>query len=227
MLDQNAMKKLAGEYALKYVESGMVVGVGTGSTVKYFIEKLATIKDDIKGAIPSSLATLELLKANKIPVLDLNSNGDVDIYIDGADEVNHHFQMIKGGGGALMREKLIASCSRKVICIVDESKYVSLLGNFPLPVEVLPMARSYVARQIAKIGGNPDWRQDCVTDNGNWILDIHHIEMLDPLKLEETLNNIVGVIESGIFAKRCANEIVIAKIDGTIDVIKEHTSNFI
>lgn len=221
MLDQNAMKKLAGEYALKYVEGGMIVGVGTGSTVKYFIEKLATLKDDIKGAIPSSQATLELLKTHKIPVLDLNSNGEVDIYIDGADEVNHHFQMIKGGGGALMREKLIASCSRSVVCIVDESKYVSLLGKFPLPVEVLPMARSYVARQILKMGGHPDWRMDCITDNGNLILDVHNIEILDPLKLEENLNNIVGVIESGVFAKRTANEIVIAKTDGTIEVIKQ------
>ena len=220
MINQDAMKRLSGEYAVKYIEEDMIVGVGTGSTVKYFIEKLALIKDLIKGAIPSSIQTLELLKAHNIPVLDLNSNGDVDIYIDGADEINQHFQMIKGGGGALMREKLIATCSRKFICIVDESKYVPLLGAFPLPVEVLPMARSYVARKILSLGGNPDWRQNCLTDNGNWILDVHHLEFLNPVKLEEELNNIVGVVESGIFAKTTATEIVIAKKDNTIEVIR-------
>lgn len=220
MIDQNALKKLAGNYAIKYVEDGMVVGVGTGSTVKYFIEELAVMRNAIKGAIPSSIATAELLKMHKIPVLDLNSNGDVDVYIDGADEIDQHMQMIKGGGGALMREKLIAACSRKFICIIDESKFVSRLGSFPLPVEVLPMARSYVARKVVRLGGAPDWRQNVVTDNGNWILDIHNLEIVEPLKLEEELNNIVGVIESGIFAKVRATEIVMAKKDGQIEIIK-------
>lgn len=220
MIDQDAQKKLAGNYAIKYIEEGMVVGVGTGSTVKYFIEKLAVMRNTIKGAIPSSIATAELLKMHKIPVLDLNSNGDVDIYIDGADEIDQHMQMIKGGGGALMREKLIAGCSRKFICIIDESKFVSRLGEFPLPVEVLPMARSYVARKIVHLGGAPDWRQNCVTDNGNWIMDIHNLEILEPLKLEEELNNIIGVIESGVFAKVRATEIVMATKDGTIKIIK-------
>lgn len=220
MLDQNAMKKLAGEFAIKYVESGMTVGVGTGSTVKYFIEKLAIIKDEINGAIPSSNSTLELLKAYKIPVLDLNSNGEVDIYVDGADEIDHNLQMIKGGGGALFREKLIATCARKFICIVDESKYVPRLGHFPLPIEVLPMARSYVARQVLKLDGAPNWRDSCITDNGNWILDVHNIKMLDAAKLEEQLNNIVGVVESGIFAKRRADEVIIAKRDGSIEIVK-------
>lgn len=220
MLDQNALKKLAGSYAIKYIEDGMVVGVGTGSTVKYFIEQLASFKDIIKGAIPSSVGTMELLKEYKIPVLDLNSNGDVDIYIDGADEINPHRQMIKGGGGALLREKLIASCSRRFICIIDESKYVSRLGTFPLPVEVLPMARSYVARKIVHLGGSPDWRENCVTDNGNWILDIHNLNILEPLKLEEELNNITGVVESGMFAKAIATEIVIAQKNGQIEIVK-------
>lgn len=220
MLNQNDMKKLVGEYAVKYVEDDMVIGVGTGSTVKYFIEKLAGKKNLIKGAVSSSNATLELLKLHNIPVLDLNTVGEIDIYIDGADEVTSHFQMIKGGGGALTREKLVATCSRKFVCIIDESKYVERLGAFPVPVEVLPMARSYVAREIVKLGGSPNWRQGVVTDNGNWILDIHNLEILNPLKLEEQINNIVGVIETGIFARTLATEIVIAKSDGNVEIIK-------
>ncbi len=219
MIEQKEMKRLVGEYAIKYVKD-MIVGVGTGSTVRYFIDKLVTMKHLIKGAVSSSEQTTKLLKQYGILVLDLNSCGELDIYVDGADEVNSHRQMIKGGGAALTREKIVATCSRKFICLVDESKYVVRLGTFPLPVEVLPMARSYVAREIVKLGGMPDWRQGVITDNGNWILDIHNLDMTAPVVLEEKLNNIVGVVESGVFAKRCADEIILAKSDGSIDILR-------
>lgn len=213
------MKKLAGEYAVKYVEDNMIVGVGTGSTVKYFIDKLAQIKHIIKGTVSSSNQTTALLKGYNIPVLELNSVREVDIYIDGADEINHLLQMIKGGGGALTKEKVIAMCARKFICIVDESKYVSKLGKFPLPVEVLPIARSYAAREIVKLGGMPIWREGFITDNSNWILDIHNLDILEPISLERNLNNIEGVVACGLFAKRNANELVLAKADGNIQII--------
>lgn len=213
------MKKLAGEYAVKYVEDNMIVGVGTGSTVKYFIDKLAQIKHIIKGTVSSSNQTTALLKGYNIPVLELNSVSEVDIYIDGADEINHLLQMIKGGGGALTKEKVIAMCARKFICIVDESKYVSKLGKFPLPVEVLPIARSYAAREIVKLGGMPIWREGFITDNSNWILDIHNLDILEPISLERNLNNIEGVVACGLFAKRNANELVLAKADGNIQII--------
>lgn len=219
MLSLDQMKQIAGETALKYVEDGMIVGVGTGSTVKYFINKLSTRKDDIKGAIPSSEQTATLLKQHNIPILDLNSSGPVDIYVDGADEINHYLEMIKGGGGALTREKIIAACARKFICIADESKYVVKLGKFPLPVEVIPMARSYVAREILKLDGAPNFRSGVVTDNGNVILDIHNLDILEPIALEEALNNIVGVVTNGLFAKRSADILLLAKIDGTLDTI--------
>lgn len=220
MIDQNEQKKLAGEYALHYVEDDMIVGVGTGSTVKFFIDKLATVKQKIRGAVSSSEQSTALLKQYGIPVVDLNSAGPLDIYIDGADEINHSLEMIKGGGAALTREKIIAACSRKFICIADESKYVMKLGEFPLPVEVIPMARSYVAREIVKLGGTPAWREGVVTDNGNYILDIHNLDILQPIALEEKLNNIVGVVTNGLFAKRGANELVLAKHDGTIDILR-------
>ncbi|HMT02539.1 MAG TPA: ribose-5-phosphate isomerase RpiA [Burkholderiales bacterium] len=219
MLNQEQMKKLAGEYAVKYVEDNMIVGVGTGSTVKYFIDKLAQIKHIIKGTVSSSNQTTALLKGYNIPVLELNSVSEVDIYIDGADEINHLLQMIKGGGGALTKEKVIAMCARKFICIVDESKYVSKLGKFPLPVEVLPIARSYAAREIVKLGGMPIWREGFITDNSNWILDIHNLDILEPISLERNLNNIEGVVACGLFAKRNANELVLAKADGNIQII--------
>lgn len=219
-IDQNKLKQLAGEYAIKYIEDDMIVGVGTGSTVRYFIDKLATKKDFIRGAVSSSEQSSKLLKQYNIPVFDLNSVGQLDIYIDGADEINHHLQMIKGGGAALTREKIIAAASRKFVCIVDESKYVMKLGKFPLPVEVIPMARSYVAREIIKLGGVPDWRQNVVTDNGNWILDVHNLDILHPIELEQRLNSITGVVTNGLFALRPANELVLAKKDGTIVVEK-------
>lgn len=219
-LDQNQLKKLAGEYAVKYVEDGMIVGVGTGSTVKYFIDKLATKKDYIKGAVSSSEQSTKLLKEYGIPVFDLNSVDKLDLYVDGADEINHHLQMIKGGGAALTREKIVAAVSRKFVCIVDESKYVMKLGKFPLPVEVIPMARSYVAREIVKLGGVPDWRQGVTTDNGNWILDVHNLDIIHPIELEQKLNAITGVVTNGLFALRPANELVLAKADGSIVVEK-------
>ena len=220
MQEQDQLKKLAGEYAIRYVEDDMIVGVGTGSTVKYFIDKLATIKNRIKGAVSSSEQSTKLLKEHGIDVFELNSVGELDIYVDGADEINHYLQMIKGGGAALTREKVIAACARTFICIADESKYVTKLGTFPLPVEVIPMARSYVAREIVKLGGAPDWREGVVTDNGNWILDVYNLDIIQPIDLEQKLNNIVGVVTNGLFAIRSANELVLAKKDGTIEVLR-------
>lgn len=220
MIDQNEQKKVAGEYAIRYIEDDMIVGIGTGSTVKYFIDKLATIKNKIRGAVSSSQQTTGLLKQYGIPMFDLNSAGPLDIYIDGADEINHSLEMIKGGGAALTQEKIIAASSNKFICIADESKYVMKLGHFPLPVEVIPMARSYVAREIVKLGGAPNWREGIVTDNGNYILDVHNLDILEPIALEEKLNNIVGVVTNGLFATRGANELVLAKSNGSIEVLR-------
>ena len=218
-LDKESLKQLCGKYVFQYIKQDMVVGVGTGSTVKYFIEQLAKNPSFIQGAVSSSEATTRLLKQYHIPVYDLNNVDKVDIYIDGADEVNQYLQMIKGGGAALTREKILSAASDKFICIVDESKYVARLGTFPVPIEVIPMSRSYVARQIAALGGNPDWRMNTTTDNGNWILDIHNLNMEQPSTLEQQLNSIAGVVSNGIFAIRPANELVIAKFDGTIEII--------
>ncbi len=220
MLDQNALKKLAGEYAIKYIEDGMIVGVGTGSTVKYFIDKLATKKNYIKGAVSSSEQSSQLLKQYGILLFDLNTVDCIDVYVDGADEINHQLQMIKGGGAALTREKIVAAVSRRFVCIIDESKYVMKLGKFPLPIEVIPMARSYVAREIVKIGGVPNWRQGVVTDNGNWILDVYNLDIIHPVEMEQKINNITGVVTNGLFAMRPANELVVAKSDGSIIVEK-------
>lgn len=220
-MTQDELKKLAGTFALKYIDQDdMVIGVGTGSTVKYFIDGLATVKDRIQGAVSSSEQSTKLLKQYGIQVLDLNSVGTLDIYIDGADEINHNLKMIKGGGAALTREKIIAAASKKVVCIADESKYVELLGEFPLPVEVIPMARSYVAREMVKLGGNPVWRGGVTTDNGNWILDIHNLKILNPVELEQKINNITGVVTNGLFAMRGADELVLACSTGQIRVIR-------
>lgn len=220
-MDQNALKKLVGEYALKYVnDDDMIVGVGTGTTVKYFIDALATIKHKIQGAVSSSEASTALLKSYGIHVYDLNSVDKLDIYVDGADEIDHNLNMTKGGGAALTREKIIAAVAKKFICIADESKYVGVLGAFPLPVEVIPMARSYVARQIVKLGGTPVWRENVLTDNGNWIIDVHNLQILNPVELEQKLNNIVGVVTNGLFAARGANELVLGRASGQVEVIK-------
>ena len=220
-MDQNALKKLVGEYALKYVnDDDMIVGVGTGTTVKYFIDALATIKHKIQGAVSSSEASTALLKSYGIHVYDLNSVDKLDIYVDGADEIDHNLNMTKGGGAALTREKIIAAVAKKFICIADESKYVGVLGAFPLPVEVIPMARSYVARQIVKLGGTPVWRENVLTDNGNWIIDVHNLQILNPVEFEQKLINIVGVVTNGLFAARGANELVLGRANGQVEVIK-------
>ena len=218
MLTQEQMKQLAGEYAVRYVEDDMIVGVGTGSTVRHFINKLSTIKSRIQGAVSSSEESTVLLKKFGIHVFDLNSVGELDLYIDGADEVNHYLHMIKGGGAALTREKIIAASSRKFVCIADESKYVVKLGGYPLPIEVIPMARSYVAREIVKLGGVPVWRDGVLTDNNNWILDIHHLDLSKPCEMESKINEITGVVTNGLFAIRRANQLVLAKHDGSIVV---------
>lgn len=214
MATNDEMKQAAAQAALAYVEEGTIVGVGTGSTVNYFIEALAAKKDDIEGAVSSSDASTERLKALGIPVFDLNSAGPVPVYIDGADEINEFGQMIKGGGAALTREKIIAAVAEQYVCIADESKMVGILGNFPLPVEVIPMARSYVAREIVKLGGDPVWRQGVTTDNGNWILDVHNLTIMKPMELEQKLNNIVGVVTNGLFAARGANVALLGSQSG-------------
>lgn len=220
-MDQNALKKLVGEYAIKYInDDDMMVGVGTGSTVKYFIDALATIKGRIQGAVSSSEQSTALLKSYGIAVYDLNSVGTLDLYIDGADEIDHNLHMTKGGGAALTREKIIAAASKKFICIADESKYVKVLGKFPLPVEVIPMARSYVARELVKLGGTPVWREGVTTDNGNWIIDLHNLQIINPVELEQKINNIVGVVTNGLFAMRGANELVLGRSNGVVEIIK-------
>ncbi|EGV19274.1 ribose-5-phosphate isomerase RpiA [Thiocapsa marina] len=213
MNTQDAMKKQAAEAALSYVEEG-IIGVGTGSTVNHFIDALAGIKGRIDGAVSSSVASTERLKGHGIPVYDLNAVGELSLYVDGADESNAQLQLIKGGGGALTREKIVAAASRQFVCIADESKLVRVLGAFPLPVEVIPMARSYVARELVQLGGTPVWREGFVTDNGNLILDVQHLEIMEPAKLEQTINNIAGVVTVGIFALRPADVLILGTPGG-------------
>jgi ribose 5-phosphate isomerase A len=200
--------------ALEYVESGWVIGVGTGSTANHFIDGLARIKGKLDGAVASSVATAERLKRHGIPVLDLNSAGDLPLYVDGADEATRHLHLIKGGGGALTREKIVAAASHKFVCIADDSKLVDVLGRFPLPVEVIPMAQSYVARQLVKLGGQPVLRQGFTTDNGNIILDVHHLKILNPVELEGKLDHLAGVVTNGLFALRPADVLLLASDQG-------------
>ena len=211
---QDDLKKQAAEAAIPYVKNCRVLGVGTGSTVNHFIDLLAPIKHRFEGAVSSSEASSAKLQALGIPIVDLNTVGSLDIYIDGADEINSNLELIKGGGGALTREKIIAAASRQFICIADQSKLVSRLGSFPLPIEVIPMARSYVAREIIALGGHPVWRENFITDNGNIILDIQRLDILEPMKLENTLNNITGVVTVGLFAKRSADTVILASEQG-------------
>jgi ribose 5-phosphate isomerase A len=213
-MSQDTQKKAAAEAALAYIEYDMVIGVGSGSTVNFFIEALQKVKGKIEGAVASSNASAERLKALSIPLLDLNSISEIPVYVDGADEIDPYKHMIKGGGGALTREKIVAAVAKKFVCIVDASKQVDLLGTFPVAVEVIPMARSYVARQIVKLGGNPVYRQGVVTDNGNVILDVHNLKILDPVAMEKILNNIVGVVTNGIFAARSADTVIVASPEG-------------
>jgi ribose 5-phosphate isomerase A len=201
-------KRAAAERALSYVEEGSIVGVGTGSTVAFFIDALARRKGLVEAAVSSSESSTRLLEARDIAVYDLNSSGDLPLYVDGADECDPHKRLIKGGGAALTREKIIAAASRKFVCMIDSSKRVDVLGRFPLPVEVIPMARSYVARQIVKRGGQPIWRDGVVTDNGNVILDVHNLRITDPVDLERELNQIVGVVCVGLFAARPADVVI-------------------
>ena len=209
-------KRLAGEKAIDYVQDGMIVGVGTGSTVAFFIDALGRIRDRIAGAVSSSEQSTARLKALGIEVLDANAAGPLKLYVDGADECDPHKRLIKGGGAALTREKIIAEASEKFVCIVDPSKQVPVLGRFPLPVEVIPMAREYVAREIRKLGGNPVWREGVVTDNGNHILDVKGMAITDAKALEVQLNAIVGTVTNGLFAARGADVVLIGTPDGVI-----------
>lgn len=201
-------KRLAAERAISFVEPGMTVGVGTGSTVAFFIEALGGMRHDIEAAVSSSERSSELLRAQGIRVIDLNAAGDLPIYVDGADECDAHKRLIKGGGAALTREKIIAAVARQFICIIDPSKRVDILGRFPLPVEVIPMARSHVGRQLRGLGGNPVWREGVTTDNGNWIIDVHGLRIVDPVGLEQQINQIVGVVANGLFAARGADVVI-------------------
>jgi len=203
-------KRLAAEKAIDYVEDGMIIGVGTGSTVAYFIDALARIKHRIDGAVSSSEQSTQRLRAHGIDVRDLNSTGPLSLYVDGADECDPHKRLIKGGGGALTREKIIAEASERFVCIIDPAKRVDILGKFPLPVEVIPMARSLVARTIlARTGGQPVWRDGVVTDNGNWILDVHGLSIVDPVGLERELMQVPGVVCVGLFARRAADVVIV------------------
>ena len=208
------MKKMAAQAALQYVETGTVIGIGTGSTANHFIDALAGIKHRIDGAVASSEASAKRLEEYGIAVLDLNSVDEVSVYIDGADESTRHLHLIKGGGGALTREKIVAAASHRFVCIADGSKLVDVLGTFPLPVEVIPMARSYVARELVKLGGQPVYREGFTTDNGNIILDVHNLQIMEPVRLEEEMNNIAGVVTVGIFARRPADILLLGTRDG-------------
>ncbi|MBM3347210.1 MAG: ribose-5-phosphate isomerase RpiA [Betaproteobacteria bacterium] len=213
-MNQNELKQAVAKAAIKYVEEDALVGVGTGSTADFFIDELAKMKNRIDGAVASSEKTAARLKSHGIRVVDLNSVDELPVYVDGADEVTEHLSMIKGGGGALTREKIVAAVARKFVCIADESKLVPVLGNFPLPVEVIPMARSYVGRQMVKLGGNPILRDGFTTDNGNLIIDVAGLKILDPAALEETINNITGVVTVGLFARRGANILLLGASGG-------------
>ena len=213
-MNQDSMKQAAAQAAIAAVEDDMIVGVGTGSTVNFFIDELAKIKGRIEGAVSSSQASTERMQALGIRVLDLNEAGPLPLYVDGADETNAQRQLIKGGGGALTREKIVAAASEKFICVVDASKRVEQLGSFPLPVEVIPMARSYVARELAKFGGLPKLRSGFITDNGNEILDLHGLKISDAIALESAITQLAGVVCCGLFAQRPADQVIMATAQG-------------
>ena len=217
-MTKDELKRTVALAAFEHVESMLddetIVGVGTGSTANFFIEELGKISHKLNGTVASSEESTRRLKEHNIPVFDLNAVGEISVYVDGADEANDHLQLIKGGGAALTREKIIAAASREFVCIADDSKLVSTLGKFPLPVEVIPMARSYVARQIVKLGGDPVYRENCVTDNSNHIIDVFNLEILNPRKLEYDLNQITGVVASGLFANRGADRLLLGSITG-------------
>lgn len=211
---KQAVAKAAMDYIAPKLERSSIIGVGTGSTANFFIDYLAQYVDDFDGAVASSEATADRLKKHGIEVYDLNSVGEMEFYVDGADETNDNLELIKGGGAALTREKIVAAVAKTFICIADESKQVGILGDFPLPVEVLPMARSYVGREIVKLGGDPVYRDGVVTDNGNIIIDIHNLDISRPIQMEEKLNNIVGVVTNGLFARRPADLLLVGTREG-------------
>lgn len=213
-MNQDEMKKAVAKQALDYVEAGAIVGIGTGSTANHFIDYLAEIKHKIDGTVASSEASAERLRGHGIQVFDLNEVSEIAVYVDGADETNRYGHLIKGGGGALTREKIVAAASDKFVCIVDDTKVVDIMGKFPLPIEVIPMARSYIGRELVKLGGNPVYREGFVTDNGNVILDVHGLEIMEPTKLEAELNGLAGVVTNGLFALRPADVVLVGNESG-------------
>ena len=220
-MDQDRKKQLAAAAALEYVGTGGIVGVGTGSTVNFFIDGLASLRGRIAGAVSSSVASTRRLESHGIPVLDLNEAGELEVYVDGADEATRRLHLIKGGGGALTREKIVAAASRRFVCIVDEQKLVDRLGRFPLPVEVIPMARRHVARELARMGGEPVWREGFVTDNGNQILDVRGLSIPDPVALEREINQVAGVVTVGLFARRPADLLLVGTTAGVVTLARE------
>ena len=214
MLSQDDLKRAVAKAAIEYVPVDCIVGVGTGSTANFFIDELAKIKHKIRGAVASSEASAKRLQGHGIAVLSLNEAGDIPVYVDGADEITRHMHMIKGGGGALTREKIVAAASKKFICVCDASKLVDVLGRFPLPIEVIPMARSSVARQLVMLGGRPTLREGVMTDNGNIIIDVHDLDIMNPVELEATLDHIAGVVTNGLFARRAADVLLLGTPDG-------------
>ncbi len=219
-MNQDLKKQRAAEAALEFVGDGAIVGVGTGSTVNFFIEGLAALRHRIAGAVSSSTASTQRLTAHGIAVLDLNATGELEVYVDGADEATRDLHLIKGGGGALTREKVVAAASRRFVCIVDEQKVVARLGRFPLPVEVIPMARGHVARQIVRLGGAPAWREGVVTDNGNHILDVRGLVIGDPVALEGEINQVAGVVTVGLFARRPADVLLVGTDTGIVTMTR-------
>jgi ribose 5-phosphate isomerase A len=224
-MNQDELKKAVAKAAIDYIaprlDSDSIIGVGTGSTANFFTDMLADLKTDFDGAVASSEATAERLKSHGIPVYDLNSAGELEFYVDGADETNERLELIKGGGAALTREKIVAAVAKTFICIADDSKMVGILGKFPLPVEVIPMARSHVGREIVRLGGDPVYREGVVTDNGNIILDVHNMDISQPIRVEEKLNNIVGVVTNGLFARRRADLLLLGTEDGVKSISAE------
>ena len=214
MTNQDELKRAVARAAIEYVPIDSIVGVGTGSTANFFIDELAGIKHKIRGAVASSEASAKRLMGHGIEVLPLNDAGDLEVYVDGADEITRHLHMIKGGGGALTREKIVAAASKKFVCVCDASKLVDVLGKFPLPIEVIPMARSSVARQLAALGGQPKLREGFTTDNGNIILDVHGLSIMNPVELESTLDHIAGVVTNGLFARRGADVLLLGTTEG-------------